>query len=115
MTGVKSDDLKPDAFESAAKHTGLRAVLAACERHLEREQRGDMARVYEEALAHPSWCPIQPQDCWTELPHANWNPLQRRLIDRMPGERIHPRTPPILRREPSPAKSSDVVSLVEAA
>ncbi len=50
-----------------------------------------MALVYEEALAHPTWCPIQPQDCWTELPHANWNPLQRRLIDRMPGERINPR------------------------
>ncbi len=50
-----------------------------------------MALVYEEALAHPTWCPIQPQDCWTELPHAAWNPLQRRLIDGMPGERIQPR------------------------
>ena len=36
-----------------------------------------MATVYEEALKHPDWCPIQPEDCWTELPDANWNPLQR--------------------------------------
>ena len=27
-----------------------------------------MATVYEEAVKHPDWCPIQPQDCWTELP-----------------------------------------------
>ena len=54
MAGVKSDDLKADAFESPAKHAELRALLAAYERHLEREHRGDMALVYEEALAHPT-------------------------------------------------------------
>jgi hypothetical protein len=91
MAGVKSDDVKAKAFESPAKHGELRALLAAYERHLEREHRGDMAMVYEEALSHPTWCPIQPPDCWTELPHANWNPLQRRLLDWMPGERISPR------------------------
>ena len=47
-----------------------------------------MATVYEEAVLHPDWCPIQPQDCWTELPDANWTPLQRRLIDSLPGERL---------------------------
>src|SRR5205085_2376202 len=30
-------------------------------------------------------------DCWTELPDTIWNPLQRRLLDLMPGERIVPR------------------------
>ena len=50
-----------------------------------------MAAVYEEAVQHPDWCPIQPEDCWTELPDAIWTPLQRRLIDAMPGERIIPR------------------------
>ena len=39
----------------------------------------------------PDWCPIQPQDCWTELPDANWNPLQRALLDGLPGERLEPR------------------------
>ena len=36
--------------------------------------------------------PIQPQDCWTELPDANWNPLQRALLDGLPGERLEPKT-----------------------
>jgi RecB family exonuclease len=91
MTGVKANDLKVDLFESPAKHVELRALLSAYERYLEREKRGDMASVYEEALTHPTWCPIEAQDCWTELPHATWTPLQRRLIDGMPGERISPR------------------------
>jgi hypothetical protein len=34
---------------------------------------------------------MQPQDCWTELPDVLWTPLQRRLIDAMPGERVRPR------------------------
>ena len=63
-----------------------------------------MATVYEEAVKHPDWCPIQPQDCWTELPDADWNPLQRALIDAMPGERVQPRALDALRRV-SPAPS----------
>ena len=91
MAGVKSDDVKADAFESPAKHAELRALLASYERFLVTNNRGDMAVVYEEAMHHPDWCPIQPEDCWTELPDTIWPPLQRRLIDAMPGERILPR------------------------
>jgi RecB family exonuclease len=91
MAGVKSDDLKTDAFESPAKHAELRALLASYEQFLATNNRGDMAVVYEEAVKHPDWCPIQPEDCWTELPDTIWPPLQRRLIDAMPGERILPR------------------------
>jgi len=91
MAGVKSDDVKADAFESPAKHAELRALLASYERFLATNNRGDMAVVYEEAVKHPDWCPIQPEDCWTELPDTIWTPLQRRLIDDMPGERIPPR------------------------
>ena len=90
MAGVKSDDLRAEAFESAAKHAELRALLRAYEQFLRSNKRGDMALVYEEALQHPDWCPIQPQDCWTELPEVIWTPLQRRLMDVMPGERILP-------------------------
>jgi RecB family exonuclease len=92
MAGVKSDDLKADAFESAAKHAELKALLASYEQFLATNNRGDMAVVYEEAVKHPDWCPIQPEDCWTELPDTIWTPLQRRLMDLMPGERILPRT-----------------------
>ena len=88
MAGVKSVDLKSDAFESQAKHAELRGLLAAYEAFLAGQKRGDMATVYNEAALHPDWCPIQPQDCWTELPDENWMPLQRRLIDSLPGERL---------------------------
>jgi CRISPR/Cas system-associated exonuclease Cas4 (RecB family) len=91
MAGVRATQIPPDAFTSPAKHTELRALLTAYETFLAGEKRGDMATVYEEAVQHPDWCPIQPPDCWTECPDAPWDPLQRALIDRMPGERIVPR------------------------
>src|SRR3954465_10308932 len=50
MAGVKSGDLKPEAFESSAKHAELRALLAAYEQFLVTNHRGDIAVVYEEAL-----------------------------------------------------------------
>ena len=90
MAGIESDAVPVEAFESPAKHAEIVALLAAYEAHLESQGRADMASVYEEALAHPDWCPIQPQDCWTELPHVLWTPLQRRLLDAMPGERLRP-------------------------
>jgi RecB family exonuclease len=91
MAGVKSGDLKAQAFESAAKHAEMKALLASYEKYLADHKRGDMAQVYEEAVKHPDWCPIQREDCWTELPDTVWAPLQVRLIDAMPGQRIAPR------------------------
>ena len=88
MAGVKSDDLKPEAFESAAKHGELKALLQSYEGFLASNNRGDMAAVYEEAVRHLDWCPIQEQDCWTDLPDVLWTPLQRQLMDVMPGERM---------------------------
>ena len=90
MAGVTSSDLKAGAFESEAKHTELRALFASYEQFLANNHRGDMAAVYEEAVKHPDWCPIQPEDCWTELPEAIWSPLQSRLLASLPGERIRP-------------------------
>ncbi len=92
MAGIRADQLTPTAFSSPAKHAELVALLTAYERFLHDRQRADMATVYEEAVRHPDWCPIQPGDCWTELPDAHWTPLQRALFDRLPGERIAPRT-----------------------
>lgn len=92
MAGVKPADLVADAFGSAAKHAEMQALYRAYEAFLASNARGDMATVYQEALQHPGWCPIQPQDCWTEMPAAAWTPLQRRLLDALPGERMAPRT-----------------------
>lgn len=91
MAGVRARHISPAAFASPAKHKELTALMTAYEAFLVTEKRGDMATVYEEAVQHPDWCPIQPPDCWTELPDAPWTPLQRTLMDRMPGERVVPR------------------------
>jgi hypothetical protein len=91
MAGVSSSDLVPEAFETSSKHVELRALLYSYETFLVSGNRGDMAAVYEEAMQHPDWCPIQPEDCWTEMPDVAWTVRQRRLIDAMPGERIAPR------------------------
>jgi RecB family exonuclease len=91
LAGIASADLKADAFASPAKHAELRSLLAAYERFLVENKRGDMAIVYAEATKHPDWCPIQLDDCWTELPEHVWTPLQRSLLDMLPGERITPR------------------------
>ena len=91
MAGLRAVHLAAGAFESAAKHAELRALLAAYENFLAQNERGDFATVYQEALEHRNWCPIQPADCWTELPHAAWAPLEQSLIDALPGERIAPR------------------------
>jgi RecB family exonuclease len=90
MAGIKSGQLHAGAFESPAKHLELRTLLASYEQFLATNHRGDMAVVYAEALQHSDWCPIQPKDCWTELPDVVWTPLQRRLMDALPGERIVP-------------------------
>ena len=92
MAGIESADRARRGVRVAGE---ARRAASRCSRPTKRtsksQGRGDMASVYEEALAHPDWCPIQPQDCWTELPHVLWTPLQRRLLDAMPGERLRPR------------------------
>jgi ATP-dependent helicase/nuclease subunit B len=112
MAGIRSDRLRADAFESPSKHGELRALLASYEHFLFSNRRGDMVFVYEEALEHLDWCPIKAQDCWTELPDIVWTPLQRRLIDAMPGERVAPEILDIpgagLPRRSSSAKTSRV-------
>ncbi len=90
MAGVRADHLEAKHLESADKHAELQGLLAAYEAFLGATARGDQAVVYREALEHLDWCPIQASDCWTEWPEATWSPLQRRLISRMPGERLVP-------------------------
>ena len=93
MAGVGPDQLAAAAaFQSPSKHAEVVALLTAYERFLHDRRRADMATVYQEAVRHQDWCPIQPEDCWTELPDAHWNPLQRALLDGLPGERMEPRT-----------------------
>jgi RecB family exonuclease len=90
MAGVRPAALNPEAFSSGIKHAELVALLSAYEHFLNQHKRSDMAAIYVEAVKHQDWCPIQLQDCRTELPDTNWSPLQRALIDSMRGEQFHP-------------------------
>jgi hypothetical protein len=92
MAGIRAENLTPAAFVSVAKHLEFQSLVAAYEAFLATNARGDVATVYEEAVGHLDWCPIQPQDCWIELPDVLWAPLQRKLLDTMPGEHIVPRS-----------------------
>jgi hypothetical protein len=92
MAGIRAENLKPAAFVSGAKHLEFQSLIAAYEAFLTANSRGDVAMVYEEAVGHPDWCPIQPQDCWTELPDVLWALLQRKVLDSMPGEHIIPQS-----------------------
>jgi ATP-dependent helicase/nuclease subunit B len=91
MAGIAAADLRADAFTSAVKHAELVALMSDYEAFLRSQNRADMASVYVEALAHLDWCPIQSDDLRTESPDTNWTPLQRALIDALPGhvERPH--------------------------
>jgi RecB family exonuclease len=91
MAGLRPLDLEANAFASTAKHRELVALLSAYERYLETHRLADMPAVFEEAERHLEFCPIQADDCWTELPHAVWPVRQRRLLDCLPGERMLPR------------------------
>src|SRR5688572_15097557 len=77
LAGVTGGALPATAFESARKHAELQALLNAYERYLQETKRGDRATVFAEAMHHPDWCPIQPPDCWTEMPDTIWSPVER--------------------------------------
>jgi hypothetical protein len=92
MAGIRAENLPRLAFVSAKKHLELQSLVASYEAFLVANARGDVAAVYEEAVRHLDWCPIQPQDCWTQLPDVFWAPLQGKLLDAMPGARIVPKS-----------------------
>jgi hypothetical protein len=91
MAGLTAAALPRDAFANASKHAELQALLASYEQHLAARRLADRAEVYREALRHPDLCPIQPTDLRIELPTVIWTPLERRLLDALPGVRVIPR------------------------
>jgi len=91
MAGITATALPRAAFANASKHAELRALLASYEEHLAARGLADRALVYHEARLHPDLCPIQPTDLHVELPTIIWSPLERRLLDALPGARVVPR------------------------
>ena len=90
LAGFRAADLPRAAFANVAKHAELQALLAAYETHLAVHRIADAAAVYQEALQHPNVCPVLPEDVWLELPGVVWAPLERRLLDALPGNRLTP-------------------------
>lgn len=93
MAGITAAALPREAFASASKHAELRALLESYEQHLAIRRLSDRAQVYAEALLHLDVCLIQPADLRIELPTIIWTPLERRLLDALPGSRVIPRAP----------------------
>ena len=90
MAGLHAVDLPGEAFASPAKHAELQALLEAYEAYLVEHQLADRASVYREALERLDVCPVLPGDHWIELPVVMWAPLERRLLDTLPGTRVTP-------------------------
>ena len=91
MAGITAAALPREAFTGAGKHAELQALLSSYERHLTERRLADRADVYREARLHLDVCPIQPADLHIELPSVIWSPLERRLLDGLPGTRVRPR------------------------
>jgi RecB family exonuclease len=91
MAGITAAALPRQAFANERKHGELRALLAGYEQHLAEHRLADRAEVYREALLHLDVCPIQPADLRIELPTVIRSPLERRLLDALPGSRVIPR------------------------
>ncbi len=93
MAGVAAADLSRDAFLSPDKAIEFQALLSAYEAHLGDQRLADQASVFQEALRHLDRCPVLPEDVQVELPGVIWAPLERKFLDRLPGERLLPAAP----------------------
>lgn len=92
MASITAAALPREAFANASKHAELQALLAGYEQHLAARLLADRAEVHREALLHLDVCPIQPSDLRLELPTIIWTPLERQLLDVLPGTRVIPRS-----------------------
>ncbi len=90
MAGLGAAGLSSTAFSNANKHGEFVALLMAYEEYFRKNRLADRAAVFQEALQHPEGCPILADDTRIELPDMIWEPLQRRLIDQLPGQGILP-------------------------
>lgn len=88
FAGIAPGDVPPSAIGSQAKHAEVVALLSAYERWLAEERVADAAMVFATAAAATDYCPVTPSDLRVEWPHAVWEPIVRRFLDVLPGERI---------------------------
>ena len=88
FAGVAASGLPAGAFSSAAKHAEMVALLAALDEWLDGHQTADMARVFAHAQGDGRFCPIGERDLVVEWPYASWDPIVRRFLDSLPGERL---------------------------
>jgi len=104
LAGGAADTLPAAAFVVSAKHAELQALVRAYERYLADHHLADRADVYRAALEHLDACPIGPNDLRLELPGAVWTPLERRLLDALPGTLLPSHAIEVAGLEPSPIR-----------
>ena len=92
LAGLTAATLPADAFTVAEKHAELRALLVSYERYLAEHRLADDADVCRAALTDLDAAPIASGDVRLELPGVNWSPLERQLLDALPGRIIASRT-----------------------
>src|SRR5438094_258285 len=92
LAGVTAGTLRAEAFTVAEKHAELQALLASYERYLAEHRLADEADVYRAALSDLGTAPIAAGDVRLELPGVIWSPLERQLLDALPGEAVRSRT-----------------------
>jgi ATP-dependent helicase/nuclease subunit B len=102
LAGGAADALQSAAFAVRAKHAELQALVRAYEHYLAVHRLADRADVYGAALEHLDACPVGPDDLRLELPGTVWTPLERRLLDALPGTLLPSHTLQVAGLEPSP-------------
>jgi RecB family exonuclease len=92
LAGLTADSVTAGAFANADKAAELKALVTAYETHLAAHALADAADVYRETLVRLDVGPVLAGDLRLELPGVIWTPLERSLLDALPGERVTPRT-----------------------
>jgi ATP-dependent helicase/nuclease subunit B len=88
LAGVRSGDLRTDALVAPAKSEELKDLLAAYEAFLSAAKLADTATIFTEATAELArQAPADGRFVLTP-DTAGWSPLERALIERMPGRHI---------------------------
>ena len=126
MAGVTAADLPPAAFVNADKHAELSALLAATRRTWPIATSPTRPTSTARRSRHLDVWPVLAGDLRIELPGVIWSPLERRLLDALPGTRVTPRAlelpglPPIVEpggacRAPAPRSRRGAAGLSAAA
>ncbi|MBI3929091.1 MAG: hypothetical protein HY319_26340 [Armatimonadetes bacterium] len=100
MAGIRSGHLT--RLPSTPKRAELKALLRSYEGCLETHRIADRAAVLLEAVSQVERAPVKEWEWVLEMPSALWAPLERKLLDELPGRRLPAEVPDL----PAPRRLS---------